>query len=261
MSEEDLLSAQQRNRAQYARVASAYAVSASHAGGAELSWFAARATSVAPGLAVDVACGGGFSTRALIAAGHRVLATDLTPESVLAARQSTDGAALGWVAGSAERLPVSTAAVQLVSCRIAAHHFGDVARFVDEVTRVLTPGGMLLLVDTTVPEDDELARWLDEVERLRDPSHGQSWSPARWHAVCAGARLRVDETQLTRKRHELEPWLARAGCVGARAEEVRRRFREANAPVRAAYDIEVDDTGTVAAYTDSKICLRATKPA
>ena len=74
--------AHRRSREQYAAVAANYAVSESHGRGDDLAWFAARAASVVPAWTVDVACGGGFSTRALLAAGHRVVATDLTPESL-----------------------------------------------------------------------------------------------------------------------------------------------------------------------------------
>ena len=245
--------AHRANREQYAAVAANYATSASHAGGDDLAWFSARAASVAPGVALDVACGGGFSTRALAAAGHRVVATDLTPESVAAARAATtdERGRVAWVAGAAERLPLRTESVNVVGCRIAAHHFADIAAFLDEVARVLKPGGMLLLVDTTVPEDEALARWLDDVERRRDPSHQRSWPPSRWRAVVSGARLRVEETQTYRKRHELEPWLARSGCTGAAAEEVREAF--ANAPDAARQAFLVDDMS----YTDTKLCLRA----
>jgi SAM-dependent methyltransferase len=243
------------NRAQYGAVAANYATSESHAGGDDLAWFSARAASVAPGLALDVACGGGFSTRALAAAGHRVLATDLTPESVVAARAASTGERrIAWAVGAAERLPVATGTMNVAACRIAPHHFADIAAFVDEVARVLAPGGMVLLVDTTVPEDEELARWLDDVERRRDPSHQRSWTPSRWRAVLSGARLTVNETQLYRKRHELAPWLARSGCTGAAADEVRAAF--ANAPERARSAYLIDDVS----YTDTKVCLRATKP-
>lgn len=247
--------AYERNRAQYGAVAANYAVSESHAGGDDLAWFSARAAAVAPGRALDVACGGGFSTRALAAAGHRVLATDLTPESVAAARGATTEQTVCWAAGAAERLPVATARTDLVGCRIAPHHFADIAAFVDEVARVLTPGGTFLLVDTTVPLDEELAAWLDDVERRRDPSHERSWPPSRWRAVVTGARLDVLETQLYRKRHELEPWLARAGCTGDRADDVRRRFAEAPPAAREAYRIDE------VSFTDTKICLRAVKRA
>lgn len=256
----ETLDAHRRSREQYAAVAANYAVSESHGRGDDLAWFAARAGTVAPTLAVDVACGGGFSTRALLAAGHRVVATDLTPESLEVARSVTHDEPVSWVAGAAERLPIPTARAGIVGCRIAPHHFGDPARFVDEVVRVLVPGGLFLLVDTTVPEDDELARWLDDVERLRDQSHRRSWAPSRWRAVLGGAGLRIDETQVYRKRHELEPWLARARCVGDAADAVRRRFREAPEPARSAYLIEWHDNDVVA-YSDTKICIRATKPA
>lgn len=241
------------NREQYAAVAANYTTSESHAGGDDLAWFASRAASVAPGTALDVACGGGFSTRALAAAGHRVVATDLTPESVVAARAVTDARRVGWVAGAAERLPIRTESVNVVGCRIAPHHFADIAAFVDEAARVLVPGGMFLLVDTTVPEDESLARWLDDVERRRDPSHQRSWPPSRWRAVVSGARLAVAETQLYRKRHELEPWLARSGCAGDRAAQVREAFATASDQAKEAYAI--DDVS----YTDTKLCLRATK--
>ncbi|HVF05510.1 MAG TPA: class I SAM-dependent methyltransferase [Frankiaceae bacterium] len=245
--------AHERNRAQYGAVAANYAVSESHARGDDLAWFAARAAAVAPGRALDVACGGGFSTRALAAAGHRVLATDLTPESVAAARAATDDQRVAWAAGAAERLPVATATIDLAGCRIAPHHFADIAAFVDEVARVLKPGGTFLLVDTTVPLDEELAAWLDDVERRRDPSHERSWPPSRWRAVVTGARLDVQETQLYRKRHELEPWLVRAGCTGDAAADVRRRFAEAPRAAKEAYLIDE------VSFTDTKMCLRAVK--
>jgi SAM-dependent methyltransferase len=145
--------------------------------------------------------------------------------------------------------------MNVVGCRIAPHHFADPARFVDEVARVLVPGGLFLLVDTTVPEDEDLAAWLDDVERRRDPSHARSWPPSRWQAVLAGARLRVEETQLYRKRHPIEPWLARSGCVGDAAEDVRRRFRDAPPAVREVYLIDDES------YTDTKLCVRATNAA
>ncbi len=242
-----------RNRAQYGAVAANYATSESHARGDDLAWFRSRAAAIPPGDALDVACGGGFSTRALAEAGHRVLATDLTPESVGAARDAVPEVSR-WAAGAAERLPVRTASVDVVGCRIAPHHFADIAAFVDEVARVLKPGGTFLLVDTTVPLDEGLAAWLDDVERRRDPSHERSWPPSRWRAVIQGARLDVQETQLYRKRHELEPWLARAGCTGEQAEDVRRRFREAPQNAKEAYAIDAES------FTDTKICLRAVKP-
>lgn len=104
-----------------------------------------------------------------------------------------------------------------------------------------------------MPLDEELARWLDDVERLRDPSHQQSWPPSRWRAVISGARLAVEETQLFRKRHPIEPWLARAGCAADRAAQVREVFANAPEAARQAYLIDGES------FTDTKMCLRAVK--
>jgi SAM-dependent methyltransferase len=255
------LEAHRRNREQYAAVATNYAVSESHAAGEDLEWFTSRAGTVMPTVAVDVACGGGFSTAALAAAGHRVLAIDLTFEALAAARSATASATAGamWTCAAAEHLPLATGAIALVGCRIAAHHFADAAQFVDEVSRALAPAGILLLVDSAVPEDDALGHWLNDVELLRDPSHQRSWPPSRWRAVLTGARLQVDETRSVRKRHELGPWLTRAGCVGDRAEAVLGRFRAAGHDVRSAYEIEYAAREPVA-FTDIKLCVRASKP-
>jgi ubiquinone/menaquinone biosynthesis C-methylase UbiE len=50
-------------------------------------------------------------------------------------------------------MPLDDASFDLVTCRIAPHHFDDVAAFVHEAARVLKPGGMLLVQDHLMPED------------------------------------------------------------------------------------------------------------
>ncbi|MCA1824696.1 MAG: trehalose-phosphatase [Mycobacteriales bacterium] len=253
--------AQRQSQQQYGAVAERYATSESHARGDDLEWFTSRAGDVLPGVALDVACGGGFSTRALLGGGHRVVASDLTFASVAAARSATDGGAVAiWVAGAAERLPVQTESVSLVGCRIAPHHFGDVARFVDEVARVLVPGGVFLLVDTTVPEDEALAQWINDLERVRDPSHQRAWPATRWAAVVTGAGLRITESRAFRKQHPLEPWLARAGCDDTQRAEVHARLRAATPEAIDAYDLVFDDAGEPVSFTDTKLCIQAVKP-
>ena len=74
----------------------------------------------------------------------------------------------------AETFPYSEASFDLVTCRVAAHHFSDRDAFVREVTRVLKPGGHFLLIDGSIPDGEPVAEeWIHEVEKLRDPSHGR----------------------------------------------------------------------------------------
>jgi ubiquinone/menaquinone biosynthesis C-methylase UbiE len=262
MSDEGIRAVHRRGREQYAGVAERYATSESHARGDDLAWFGERAAAIRPTLALDVACGGGFSTRALAGAGHRVVATDLTPEAAAAARAATSpDLPVTWAAAAAEQLPFRDASFAVVGCRIAPHHFGDVGRFVLESARVLGPGGTLLVVDTTVPEDPDAARWIDDVERLRDPSHVRALPESAWTELVDRAGLRLEETTTVRKGHPLEAWLSRSGCEGDAAEEVRRRMREAPASIVSHWSVELDEAGDPVAFTDSKLCLRAVRPA
>ena len=259
-SEPSLTEAHRLGRRQYAAVADRYATSASHASGEDLVWLQARAKALPASMALDVACGGGFSTRALVAAGHRVTGTDLTPESVVAARGATPPGAARWAVGAAERLPFSPATFGVVACRIAAHHFGDIAAFVAEVRRVLAPHGVFLLIDTVVPLDAGVADWINRVERMRDPSHVRALSVSSWARLARDAGLEIDEERTVRKRHEVEPWLRRSGCVGEAAQAVRSHLDEAPDGVRAEWQLETDARGCHHSFTDTKLCLRASRP-
>ena len=69
---------------------------------------------------------------------------------------------------AAESLPFTTASLDLVTCRLAPHHFQDVPRFLREVHRVLRTDGIFCLVDSVSPESEKLIAWQNRVEKLRD---------------------------------------------------------------------------------------------
>jgi ubiquinone/menaquinone biosynthesis C-methylase UbiE len=136
-----------RVRSQFGRTANAYVESTGHAQGAELAQMVALAHALHPGAlaaktVLDVATGGGHTALAFALAGAQVTATDLTPEMVAAARafvQANGGEGVRLGVAPAEDLPFADAGFDLVTCRIAAHHFADPERFVREAARVLKP--------------------------------------------------------------------------------------------------------------------------
>ena len=91
----------------------------------------------------------------------------------------------------AEEIPYPDASFDLVTCRIAPHHFPDPAAFVRESARVLRSGGRFVLVDSTVPDGDA-GVFFNRFETLRDPSHVRSLTVDEWQGLIAAAGTRPD---------------------------------------------------------------------
>ena len=71
---------------------------------------------------------------------------------------------------SAETLPFASGALDLVSCRMAANHFGDFNGALGESRRVLKERGVLVMADGVAPEDDYVADWMNWIELRLSPT-------------------------------------------------------------------------------------------
>jgi ubiquinone/menaquinone biosynthesis C-methylase UbiE len=116
-----------------------------------------------------------------------------------------------WLA-DAEDLPFDGETYDLVTCRIAPHHFPDPATFVSEGARVLRTGGLLLVQDHVLPDDEDAARYVDDFERLRDPSHNRAYSEREWVGMYRAAGLEVEHTEQIIKKHQFIAWAERQNC-------------------------------------------------
>ncbi len=234
--------AQRRVREQFAGSGDAYVLSPGHARGEELPRLVGVARSRLGELAglpaLDVATGGGHTARTLAEAGMNVTASDLTPDMLAAAERYLEGllptAPIEFVAAAAESLPFADGAFALVTCRIAAHHFGDPRAFLAEARRVLAAGGVLVLIDNVAPEDAALAEAMNRVERLRDPSHVEAYPVSRWVAWAAEAGLEAFHLERFWRVKALETWLERARTGEAERAEL-RAFLVGAAPAVRAY--------------------------
>ncbi len=200
-------------QSQFAPAAQDYVTSATHAHGADLQRLVELAAPRGHELALDVATGGGHTA---LAFAHRVrlmVASDLTLSMLQAARDNirAQGVAnVAYLRAEAESLPCAPASLDLITCRVAAHHFADVRAFVRGAAAALRPGGLLLVSDHIGLEDAEQDAFMDRFERWRDPSHVRAYSYAEWRSFCAGAGLEVTYSEDDpREPYEFASWTAR----------------------------------------------------
>ncbi len=93
---------------------------------------------------LDVGCGAGEFSAALLEAGARPIAVDVAREALRRARERVPGLdARLWEPGSP--LPVDDASVDSVWAGEVIEHVADVGPWLSEVRRVLSPRGTLLL--------------------------------------------------------------------------------------------------------------------
>lgn len=96
---------------------------------------------------LDAGCGAGYGTRILLERGaRRCVGVDLSEETVRAAREryGTNGE-IEFAALDIARLPFDDGAFDAAVCLEALEHVTDQAAVVQELRRVLAPGGLLMV--------------------------------------------------------------------------------------------------------------------
>jgi len=223
-------------RVQFGDNAAAYATSAPHAHGASLPRLVELARPQADWRVLDVATGAGHTALAFAPYVAEVVATDLTPEMLaVAAGLARDRglANVTFAPADAEDLPFGDGAFDLVTCRIAAHHFPDVGRFLAEAARVLRPGGVLGLVDNVVPDDPVAAAFVNAFEARRDPSHVRCLPLAAWAGALADAGFAVTHAESAAKAILFATWIANMAVPAETAALLREMLASAPPPAAA----------------------------
>jgi ubiquinone/menaquinone biosynthesis C-methylase UbiE len=239
---------------QFGAHAAAYATSVVHAKGASLGRLVELVRPQRDWQALDIATGAGHTAAAFAPHVARVIASDVTDEMLEETRKLAAAKGLGnmeTAVADAEALPFEDARFELVTCRIAAHHFPDVPRFVAEVRRVLKPGGTFALVDNISPdalstpgfsESDlsDAAATYNAFEKLRDPSHGRCLGLAEWCDIISAAGLDVLHQELLPKDMEFAPWAARMDVDAATVARLQTMLAEGTPALKAFLRPRVD---------------------
>lgn len=159
--------------------------------------------------ALDVATGGGHVARRLREAGCTVVTVDSAPG------MRPDVIARG------EDLPFADESFDVVACRIAAHHFLDIAAAVAEMARV---SRRLLVIDDLLFDGEGV----EEAHRLRDPTHVRSHGEDEWRDLVTGAGFEIEQVEIFGERRlALEPWLDRVEVPTADRPRIRELLGDA----------------------------------
>jgi ubiquinone/menaquinone biosynthesis C-methylase UbiE len=238
-----------------------YVQSVHHASGESLDRLIALVAPRPDWRALDVATGGGHTALALSARVREVVATDLTAAMLAAAERflAAKGAAnVKLLEADAMSLPFDAAEFDLVTCRIAPHHFPDCALFVREAARVVRPGGVVAVIDNVVPEDGGAAVFINALEKTRDPSHNWAYTEREWLGFYRAAGLAVEHAERFRKARDFDVWMETMSVD----EGTRARLREAllSATGAAREALRPEPAGAKLRFYLSEILIVARRP-
>lgn len=226
---------------QFGSTAAAYLTSSVHAQGADLQELAQIAASIPGARVLDLGCGGGHASFAVAPVVEKVIAYDLSEEMLKVVATAAAGRGLGNLAvrqGSADRLDFPDASFDLVCTRFSAHHWRQLPQALNEVFRVLKPGGRFIVIDTAAPADVLADTYVQAIELLRDTSHVRNVSLNSWRKLLRGAGFAIASDKTWKLRLEFDSWVARMRTPQDSITAIRALWQAAPGEVKAYFDLD-----------------------
>ncbi|KQQ47224.1 SAM-dependent methyltransferase [Duganella sp. Leaf126] len=255
---------------QFGNTASSYLTSAVHAQGADLNALRAIAAGItgsvtvtgsgagfsngpAPGtgpgpVVLDLGCGAGHASFAVAPVAASVTAFDLAPEMLAVVAGAAREKGLHQIVtrqGNVASLPFADASFCMVMTRFSAHHWHDVPAALQEVRRVLKPGGTFVVIDITAPEAPLHDTTLQAVELLRDGSHVRDYRPSEWRCMLADAGFSAPQTDAWKLTMQFDDWTARMRTPLERITAIRSLLDNAPQETRDYFAVQDDHSFTI----------------
>ena len=238
-----MLDHENRVRDEFTRQAETFSASAAITDAALTQRFVAALGEAVQGSVLDVACGPGILSAAIAKSARDVVAFDLTPQMLKKTAQRCSEAGLDNVTfreGNAAELPFADATFDAVVTRLSVHHFDQPSRVIEEIFRVLRPGGSFVMADVISSELPVEAELQNAIEILRDPSHARMLPGSELSALVRDAGFAIESLATWDKPREFEEWM---GIVNdaARVPPLRAVVRAlANAGASAGMGLSVE---------------------
>tara|TARA_A100001037_G_C15152025_1_gene639965 strand:- start:7502 stop:8269 length:768 start_codon:yes stop_codon:yes gene_type:complete len=193
---------------------------------------------------VDVGTGAGFTALSISRFSQTVIASDPTRpmlNQTIKACLYTNATNIFAIQNVAEKIPLMSDSIELVTCRKAGHHFPEFSQYIKECARILKPGGIMILADSISPEDDHLDHWLNEIEEERDPSHIRNRRISEINGLINEYGFNTQTSQLTRIHLVFSSWVGRTGVSKTFSEYLQQKFIKASPETQEAFQITFKD--------------------
>ncbi|UNY99906.1 methyltransferase domain-containing protein [Zhouia spongiae] len=157
---------------------------------------------------LDVACGSGIVSCEFAKHTRHVTGIDITRGMLdeakkLQAEQQLDN--ITWQIGTVENLPYKDHAFSIVISRFGFHHFLNPLKVLSEMRRVCKPGGIVMVVDVSLP-DSKIKKY-NEMEKNRDHSHVAALSSTEFSELFEKTGFRNLNTDFYSMKIELNEQL------------------------------------------------------
>lgn len=202
---------------------------------------------------VELACGPALIAREMAPRVGSVAGFDLTPAMVEKARAEAAAAGVenvGFELGDATALDLPDDSFDGAITRFSIHHIPAPVRMLEEMRRVVKPGGWVVVSDFVTDDEGEEQAWQEEIERLRDPSHWALLTPSRIEALAERIGLVPDQRREVPFVIDFEEWLNRGSGGPANAALIERLLGEAPASARS-FVVAGEGAGRTLSYRNS----------
>jgi ubiquinone/menaquinone biosynthesis C-methylase UbiE len=129
--------------------------------------FRTRVVSAAEGRVLEIGIGSGLNLPFYTGQARQILGLDPLPRLLARARSRvSSNAPVQFLTGSAEQIPLDAGSVDTVVMTWVGCSIPNISLALDEIRRVLRPGGHLLFVEHGRAPQQRVARWQDRLDPL-----------------------------------------------------------------------------------------------
>ncbi len=159
---------------------------------------------------------------------------------------------------SAQRMPFRSENFDAIICRLVLHHSHKPERILQEIVRLLKPGGILIFADLLGADDPVKRATQNTIEERRNPSHVAALSAEQYRKLIGNSELQIEQENISVFEQDLEEWLADLQSIPA-SRSVVREMMEAGLETDAA-GLNVRRHSGKLVFDQQLIYIKARKP-